>query len=143
MAPGLGDRLKEAFKTDSVQKLAELVGRSYQGVDHWIKGRRRLTDEELLKIHALTGCSIHWLLTGEGPKFIPPQAIAEPTSIQVLSPELRAEIRTEVRNEIIDVLTRLVSSDEASAVMKRLITPKDVEFVDSLLQELIPKGLKR
>ena len=67
-AEGLGDRLKEAFGTNSVQQIADRLKMSYQGVDHLIKGRRKFNDSLLLEISSLTGCSIHWLLTGEGSK---------------------------------------------------------------------------
>jgi len=62
--------LKEAFGTNSVQEVANRLKMSYQGVDHLIKGRRKFNDALLLQISALTGCSIHWLLTGEGPKLV-------------------------------------------------------------------------
>jgi hypothetical protein len=64
--------LKEAFGTNSLQEIADSLQMSYQGLDHLIKGRRKFSDSLLLRIHDSTKCSIHWMLTGEGPKFISP-----------------------------------------------------------------------
>jgi len=67
---GFEERLKAAFGTNSVQEIADRLELSYQAVDHYIKGRRKLSDDLLIRISNLTNCSIHWLLTGVGPKTV-------------------------------------------------------------------------
>ena len=78
--PGLEERLIEAYKARNVADLARKMDESHQTLDNWIKGRRKLPITKLFEIAASTKCSIHWLLTGEGPKFVVEGSEAEETS---------------------------------------------------------------
>jgi hypothetical protein len=60
-------RLIEACETDEPAEIKRKVGLSYQGAKNYLSGRLPRA-EELLKISNSTNVSIHWLLTGEGPK---------------------------------------------------------------------------
>lgn len=62
---GFGLRLKQAFGTDKPAKIAGKLGVTYQAAKNYVEGRIPGTDI-LLLIADSTGCSIHWLLTGEG-----------------------------------------------------------------------------
>ena len=62
-------RLKEAFRTNEVAEIARKLAVTYQGAKNCIEGRIP-APEVLIAISNSTGCSIHWLLTGEGEKFI-------------------------------------------------------------------------
>ncbi|HKQ06640.1 MAG TPA: helix-turn-helix domain-containing protein [Blastocatellia bacterium] len=60
-------RLIEACGTDEPAEIQRKVGLSYQGAKNYLSGRLPKA-EELMKIANSTDVSIHWLLTGEGPK---------------------------------------------------------------------------
>src|SRR5262249_12260839 len=63
------NRLVEACGTDRPAELQRLLNISYQAAKNYLEGRFPSTDV-LLVISEHTGCSIHWLLTGEGKKFV-------------------------------------------------------------------------
>lgn len=60
-------RLIEACGTAEPAEIARRVNVSYQGAKNYLEGRLPTT-EVLIGISTSTGVSIHWLLTGEGPK---------------------------------------------------------------------------
>jgi cellulose biosynthesis protein BcsQ len=64
-----GLRLKEAFNGVSQTQIARQLGLSNSAVNNYVEGRIPAA-EMLVKIANLTGYSIHWLITGEGPKRI-------------------------------------------------------------------------
>lgn len=64
-----GDRFKKAFAGHSKAAISRKLGLSYQAVKNYANGR--LPDAVRLKdISKATGCSIHWLVTGEGAIFV-------------------------------------------------------------------------
>lgn len=65
-------RLVDICGTDEPSGLQRLLSISYQAAKNYLLGRYPNT-EMLLIISERTGCSIHWLLTGEGKKFVEPQ----------------------------------------------------------------------
>lgn len=61
------DRLREACNSAEPAEIARKIGKPYQTVKNYLKGR--LPEAEvLIDISNSTNVSIHWLLTGEGPK---------------------------------------------------------------------------
>lgn len=67
----IGKRLVEAFNTDDKAFIAEKLGfSSVQAVYKVINGDRELDFEKLQNFRNYTKCSIDWLLTGEGEKFL-------------------------------------------------------------------------
>lgn len=64
-----GLRLKEAFNHASNTQIAKSLGLSNAAITTYLAGRIPPA-ETLIEIAHLTGCSIHWLLTGEGFKEI-------------------------------------------------------------------------
>lgn len=65
-------RLVDICGTDEPARLQRLLNISYQAAKNYLSGRYPNT-EMLLIISERTRCSIHWLLTGEGKKFVEPQ----------------------------------------------------------------------
>jgi transcriptional regulator with XRE-family HTH domain len=63
---GFGVRLATAFQGRTTKQVAEALGVTYYGARNYLEGRVP-GPAMLLKISDVTGCSIHWLLTGEGP----------------------------------------------------------------------------
>jgi chromosome partitioning protein len=64
-----GYRLKEAFKEIPNKEIAKKLGVSNSAVTTYMLGRIP-SAEMLTQISHLTGCSIHWLITGAGEKFV-------------------------------------------------------------------------
>ena len=60
-------RVVAVFETDKVQEIADSVGISYQSVRNWKLGELPGINM-LMQIAALRNVSIHYLLTGEGPR---------------------------------------------------------------------------
>lgn len=63
-----GDRLKEAFESPNIADLGRKMGVSFQAAKNYVEGRIP-SAEKLIEISRSTGCSIDWLLTGEGSKY--------------------------------------------------------------------------
>ncbi len=64
-----GERLLEAFGEVPKSKIAEILGVKPSAVTNYLQNR--VPDEEKLRrISDFTKCSIHWLITGEGNKFV-------------------------------------------------------------------------
>ncbi|HEX9005424.1 MAG TPA: helix-turn-helix domain-containing protein [Blastocatellia bacterium] len=63
-------RIQEAFGTTNGAEIGRQLGFEKQNVYAWRDGRGMPTTETILKIYECTGISLHWLLTGEGEKFV-------------------------------------------------------------------------
>lgn len=68
-AVGLFSRIAKALKTENVEEISRKVLLSKQAVYLWQKGKPPSL-ETLLLISDLSGTSLHWLVTGEGPELI-------------------------------------------------------------------------
>lgn len=66
-----GERLREAFRGAKNVQIARALGVSEAAVRNYIEGRIPAA-EMLALISEGTLCSIHWLITGEGAKFLAP-----------------------------------------------------------------------
>jgi hypothetical protein len=64
------DRFAEACGTREPARIQHLLNISYQAAKNYVEGVRYPSTEILIIIAERTGCSIHWLLTGEGKKFV-------------------------------------------------------------------------
>src|ERR1041384_1193038 len=118
-AVGLKERLREAYGIESIEEIAQKLGyKTYQGLDHVIKGRNRITDDRLLEFHRSTGRSIHWLLTGQG----------EPSAINQLDENLQSvvkQIGLIENQDVVGVVSALVTEGlraRASYLYDRLLT---------------------
>lgn len=66
--PGFGERFKIAFGNATHQQIADALGlKSKSAITNYVQDRVP-EPETLLMIAKHTGFSLHWLLTGEGPK---------------------------------------------------------------------------
>src|SRR4051812_17579310 len=63
-------RLVEACGTREPAQISRLLGISYQAAKNYLEEGRYPKAEILVVIAECTGCSIYWLLTGKGNKFI-------------------------------------------------------------------------
>lgn len=66
-----GRRLKEVFDNATNQEIARKIGVSPPAVQNYVNGR--IPDgEKLILISSITKCNLHWLLTGQGDKYVVP-----------------------------------------------------------------------
>lgn len=66
---GFGNRFLEAFNNAPIADIARLTGKTYQGIKNYASGRIPEW-KVMIEVSDSTGCSIHWLLTGEGEKYL-------------------------------------------------------------------------
>jgi SOS-response transcriptional repressor LexA len=64
------DRVKYLFPDKSLSEIASILNLNYHTLLNYLKGRTDFPTSVLRKIAETTNCSLNWLLTGEGPKWI-------------------------------------------------------------------------
>ena len=108
------ERFTEACGTAEPAEIARLLNISYQAAKNYLEGGRYPKPEILIVIAERTNCSIHWLLTGKGKKFLD-EATTQNTLLA--SGEAEAFVRricVEVINETIGMQPRVVVLPPAS-----------------------------
>lgn len=115
------DRLIEVCGTSKTAEISRLLDVSYQAAKNYLQGR--LPDSNvLLTISERTPYSIHWLVTGEGKKFV---EINEEKDRVVFTDEMRAFIR----RECLDLI------NEALDKPKEQVNPKVVVLSSNKIKE--------
>jgi len=100
------ERFSEACGTREPSQVGRLLNISYQAAKNYLHGR--LPDSTVLKIIAeRTPYSIHWLITGEGNKFVSPET-------QKDVPIFTDQIRALIRHECVEVINEVLGSSEAT-----------------------------
>ena len=66
----IAGRIIEAFAFQSASEIAFLLETNRKTVQSFNEGKEFPSTEILLSIHKLIGVSIHWLVTGEGTKYL-------------------------------------------------------------------------
>jgi hypothetical protein len=102
-------RLVDICGTDEPARLQRLLNISYQAAKNYLSGRFPNT-EMLLIISERTGCSIDWLLTGKGKKFVESEP-AEDT------PLLPGQAQAFVRRICVEVINERFGSQELPKVV--------------------------
>src|SRR3954467_3730885 len=95
---GFAIRFAEVCGTGRVSKIQRLLNIPYQSAKNYLNGRLP-RPEVLLLISDRTGCSIDWLLTGRGKKFLTEPALAD-TPLSAGQIALVRTICVEVINEM-------------------------------------------
>lgn len=67
---GFEGRVIDAFNKASIKDIAAKIGLNYHTFNNFLKLKRDFPPEFLIGLSRLSNCSIHWLLTQEGPKDI-------------------------------------------------------------------------
>ncbi len=86
---GFFDRVKEAMELENAPKIAKRLGLEKQSVYGWSRGSLPRV-ETLSTIAEIGQVSLHWLITGEGPKKAPPGTIFLPQGYKSDTSSLRA-----------------------------------------------------
>ncbi len=94
------ERLIEVCGTSKPAEMSRLLAVSYQAAKNYLQGR--LPDSNVLRtISERTPFSIHWLVTGEGKKFVETN---EANDREIFTDEMRAFVRRECLNLINETL---------------------------------------
>lgn len=128
-------RFIEVCGTSQPRVIAKMFGISYQAANNYLKGR--LPDTNVLcVISEKTPYSIHWLLTGEGARFV---KISRKRSEPLLSDEMRAF----VRRECLEVVNELLGSQEDSVQQKIVVlTSKNIKE-EKVIDESVSHSAKK
>ncbi len=124
----LEQRIREAFNNQPTKEIANKLGLSYHAVRNYLRGRIP-SGEKLIEISQLTGCSIHWLLTGEGEKKV----------VDSSSGEIPVNLAPHVKDRLSGLAAqtgREISEQAAELIIEGLISrgmlanqPQSLEFV--------------
>jgi transcriptional regulator with XRE-family HTH domain len=94
---GFNERLIAARKAKgySQEALGKLMGEmSKQGISHWETGRYEPNIAQLTKLCEVLGCSADWLLLGQAPEGLPPDAMEVARIYARLTPEGKKNWKT-------------------------------------------------
>jgi transcriptional regulator with XRE-family HTH domain len=128
-------RLKDACESEEPAEIARKLGIPYQTVKNYLGGRLPAADV-LIRISDTTNVSIHWLLTGVGPKQVDDLAVSGGRPLYKKRSSERGaknegqispEMKDEIRRQIFEVLKSFP-----------LLSEKDREFADSLVRTIEP-----
>lgn len=110
-----GIRLKQAFAPLNNKEIAAKLGVVPSAVQNYLGGRMP-DGSTLLRISQLTGCDIHWLLTGENSHDVNQQPV-EPISLDsVFEKRMREIVREELRQTPVQDLGSVDGFDLEAAV---------------------------
>ncbi len=127
------DRFIEVCGTTKPTEIAQMFNISYQAAKNYLAGRYPDTGV-LINIGKTTDYSIHWLLTGSGPKF----ANAEPEE-ELLSVEMKALIKKECEYVVTGILGGQVAIGKEKVIV---LSAKDIKE-EKVLEESSPISLNR
>ena len=114
-----GSRFAEACGTSEPARIQRLLNISYQAAKNYLHGR--MPDSQvLLTIAERTPYSLHWLLTGDGEKFLIP---ARNEDTLPLARQISALIKQEVEDA---VSLALAKSSEPAGSKRIVLSPEDV-----------------
>lgn len=107
---GFLDRLRTAFKGETIEKIAEILGyNNKQTVYKWGRGETKPELDKLLLINEKTQVSLHWIITGEGSPTVGSKGTLHLTVTEEVLHILKDEAAGEGRT-VEDMATHLLSS---------------------------------
>lgn len=122
-------RFLQICGTSEPAKVARLYNISYQSARNYLSGR--LPDSyALLAIAEKTPYSIHWLLTGQGNKFVQ-KSIGEDTL--PLSDQLREFVRRECR----ELVNEILSSDNETVQLKTVVLASEQIMEEKVIEKTV------
>lgn len=123
------ERLIEVCGTSKPAEMSRLLDVSYQAAKNYLLGR--LPDSNvLLTISERTSYSIHWLVTGEGKKFV---EINEEKNTEIFTDEMRAFIRS----ECLDVINEIFVKPKEQVNQKVVVLSPDKIKQEKVIDESV------
>lgn len=139
MSDTLGDRLRQALKEKgmSARALSKAIGSSPGTIDAIIQGRSKNPEGPRLgKISEVTGYTVQWLLTGEGPRKNSETAPKQPV--------VEAEGRPDVETALNAQATALADLDpEVARSVIKAFREEHFRGVDTMPSDYWPARLKK
>lgn len=122
------ERLVEVCGTSKPAKISRLLDVSYQAAKNYLQGR--LPDSNVLRtISERTDYSIHWLITGEGKKFVETN---QPQDREIFTDEMRAFIR----RECLDLINELAVRAEEPVSQKIVVLSSEKIKQEKVLDDV-------
>ena len=128
------ERLIEVCGTSKPAKMSRLLDVSYQAAKNYLQGR--LPDSNVLRtISERTDYSIHWLITGEGKKFVKTD---HPQDRDIFTDEMRAFIR----RECLDLINELAVRSEESVSPKIVVLSSEKIKQEKVIDDTVTFPVK-
>jgi transcriptional regulator with XRE-family HTH domain len=131
-----GMRLKAAFQNATNKTIGNKIGVEEGTVGFYVRGR--IPDAEILRrISNATGCSIHWLLTGEGPTSIETPKLDFNQALRELIRDLIREEQgsgSSSADEEFDILSAVELYDDPALVMRDWYAFEKSPFLPGVVQ---------
>lgn len=121
-------RLIETAGSDKPADISSLFDISYQAAKNYVNGKRLPDSRVLLRIAEKTEISIHWLLTGEGEKYVDDSTKEE---LLTIAEKLSALIGKEFMSEFGKLLISHLSENRHTSTL----TPKTVKLASDHIWE--------
>lgn len=128
------ERFIEVCGTSQPREIAEMLEISYQAAKNYLTGRLP-SSNVLCIISDKTIYSVHWLLTGEGEKFVENR---QKKSKLLLTDEMRAF----VRHECIEVFNELLGKFDITPLQKIVVLTSDNIKEEKVAEESVAHSAK-
>ncbi len=120
------NRLIEACGSEQPAFIARLLNVSYQAAKNYLRGRLPEANV-LIAFSKETPYSIHWLLTGEGEKFV---ANKFEQNTPLLSDQITTLIKDECRKNVSEILNHSSENAQEKVIVLRAEDIKDEKLID-------------
>lgn len=118
------------------KQVADVTGLSSAAISKWRRGEGKPSFDNLIQIAKSTNSSIHWLLTGEGEKYVQPTGSK---NVQPLAlPGMRIETQSQIQNPPIIALVQQDVQLSSRGVMSVLTIHQAVEVSPLRLRQRQP-----
>ena len=128
------ERFIEVCGTSQPSVVSQMLGVSYQAAKNYLMGRLPDTNV-LLVISDKTPYSIHWLLTGDGARFIK-------RTRKKSEPQLTDEMRAFIRHECLEIFNELLGDYEDNVPQKIVVLTSDDIKVEKVTEESVAHSAK-
>ncbi|MEZ5307298.1 MAG: helix-turn-helix transcriptional regulator [Pyrinomonadaceae bacterium] len=130
---GFAERFRLACGTSTPRVISEMLGLSPQGVANYLNGRLPDT-KTLYLIREKTGCSIDWLLTGEGSRFLELRQMDE---VELLASTISNLVDPNLVRELVDLIVGYQTRDRGEENVQENKTRKLVVKQSDILSEKV------
>ena len=128
------DRFIEICGTTQPRVISKMLGITYQAAKNYLRGR--LPDSAvLITISENTPYSIHWLLTGDGARFVRKSRKRD-------EPILTDEMRAFIRHECLEIFNELLGDYEDVATQKVVVLTSDDIKQEKVTEESVAHSAK-